>query len=890
MQHPNLSTNSLHDNNYYDISISLQASSKKYHHVYAPKRVGSMPSLADAKRPGDYYIQKLSNSSLHLPSSKPPPLPSAASANNTHRPISGDSILSLQSNLSDDISLVGSSPFDVPDSRLSSLTSNSIISPLDSPAINSYQFQHNNVSSPNANTSDNNSIDETTEEHIHVAPRSAASRDVVENTNSSLSTITLKSPYTKSKASDSTSSLSQISPSPRQMLGSRPKASSTVNIPHHPPHPKRSASVSSAMPPLTRSATRYHTAKESKERKQMRKKVYDDNEYDDEILLNDLDFVFNVPVIKNHAEIYIKNDSSKFLSHSDLIGNNDGNKYNTGNFGPSSPSTSRTSFQSPSRSNSSRSLGDVSRINNPSVVAENSILEEEEDQDRSLESEYSSASFLSNDTEITHNISHFYNERSISFTKLAKQSREQNMMHKLPKYIRSQSSLEDLNLISPEKLEAADQTRPINLPPKSVNDKMKHNKEFHKVLTNFEASTKTNNESRKKLFEQFALNQQHWFKLMLSLKDHQEFNKKLTNDKIAVRKLAWDSNVPDKNSYDFFHKVLLHQSTTETTNDIKNLFRASDAKYKSLSPQMRVSKDNEFNKIIDSVLDRPLFRSILEEFEESPESVFDLGKLKSNFKYLLYIHSLSETGLKKHDEAFLIPVFLILFPEQSVSEVNLIVELFNQQILSSKFLSELNKSLDKWSSLSSWSSANIIYKTLSKFSSLKEFEQLNANNFFQILTQINDKLPLSLSAPSTPITAQAGAFAMTSSPTHNLPGNASGVSSPGISATTSVSSLNDALQNLSTVNAGFTSSSFNLIVRFLQLLVVYANSPKSKNKNNLKVFQSFLLIIFKYYHINWNSYDELIRNNKSIRLNHSLEQAANLDSFADKWKDAFKRL
>lgn len=887
MQHPNLSTNSLHDNNYYDISISLQASSKKYHHVYAPKRVGSMPSLADAKRPGDYYIQKLSNSSLHLPSSKPPPLPTASSSNNTHRPVSGDSILSLQSNLSDDISLVGSSPFDVPDSRLSSLTSNSIISPLESPAINNYQFNHHNSSTPNASSSDNNSFDETTEEHIHVAPRNDSNRDVVENTNSSLSTITLKSPYAKPKSNNSATALSQTSPSPRQMMGSRPKASSTTNIPHH---PKRSGSVSSIMPPLTRTATRYHTAKETKERKQLRKKLYDDNEYDDEILLNDLDFVFNVPVIKNHAEIYVSNNTPKFLSHSDLVGNNDGNKYNTGKFAPNSPATSRTSFQPPTRSNSSRSLGDVSRLNNSSVVAENSILEEEEDQDRSLESEFSSTSFLSNDTEITHNISQFYNERSISFTKLAKQSREQNMMHKLPNYIRYQSSIEDLNLISQEKLDAADQTRPINLPPKSVNDKMKHNKEFHKVLTNFEASTKTNNESRKKLYEQFISNQQQWFKLMLSLKDQQEFNKKLSADKVVVRKLAWDSNVPHRSIFDYFHKFLMYQSNEETIKDIENLFKSSDSKYQSLSQQMKLSKDNEFDNLIESVLDRPLFRSILQEHEENPESAFDVAKLKSSFRYLLYIKSLSESGLKKHDESFLIPVFLILFHDQSASEVNLIIELFNQQILSSKFLSDLNKSLGNWSSLSSWSSSNIIYKTLSKFSSLKEFEHLNANNFFQILTQINDKLPLSLSAPSTPITAQTGAFTMPSSPTPPLPGNASGISSPRISATTSVSSLNDALQSLSTANAGFTSSAFNLIVRFLQLLVVYSNSLKSKSKNNLKVFQSFLLIVFKYYHINWNSYDELIINNKSIRLNHSLDQAANLDSFADKWKDAFKHL
>ena len=49
------------------------------------------------------------------------------------------------------------------------------------------------------------------------------------------------------------------------------------------------------------------------------------------------------------------------------------------------------------------------------------------------------------------------------------------------------------------------------------------------------------------------------------------------------------------------------------------------------------------------------------------------------------------------------------------------------------------------------------------------------------------------------------------------------------------------------------------------------------------------MIIFNYYHLNWNNLLQLIKENKSIKLNYTADQLINLNSFVDKWKYVFKR-
>lgn len=854
MNHANHSQSSLNDNNYYDISIGRNVSgngmngNKTFPSVYPPRRVGSLSSLLtlnDSKRPGDYYIQKMSNSSINLTGSNPKQK-HTGSLNVANRPKSGESILSLQSNYSDETSLANSSQFDVPDSRLSSLTSNSLISPSQSPSHHQFGANKNSSANSSANTSNSasESNDKTNDKINEENENEDESNDQI---NSSLSTLTLKN-----QSIDSNSDLSyNQSPSASQVVRPRLKASSTTNVIKQRP-PKLQAMKSATS--LQRAKTKFLSAKETKERQQLRKKLYDDND-DDDILANDLD-IFNVPVIKNHAELYINNNSSKYLSRHDLV--TDDSKYNVNS------STDMKPCPLPGRLNSTSDISCSSNIRTD--ISDDSILEENEN---------SFSLGADNDGEISQNISNFYNQRSESVSKLKKMTREQNMMYKLPTFIKSQSSIEDINLISPEKINCLDQTRPINLPPKTNTDKSKHNKEFQRVLNNYENNTKLFNESRKRVSESIVNQQQQWFKLMMS--NEKEFNKKLSSDKVMVRKLSWESNCPDKFRYEFFMNAL-SQDNEQTITNLKNSFEASKNKYNNLSHSIKINKDIEFKNLIDLILQRPLYDSIMKEFNENSEVNFSLDDFKTDFKYLLYIKSLSESGLRKQDEIFLIPFFLILLQnENTMQEVYVLIELINHEVLDGQFLKELNKSFGAWTSVHNFSSSSILYKFLYKFNNLKEFENLNSIHFFEMLIQINDKLPLSLSAPSTPVVSQSGQFSFASPKTNGGDSNNS-------SKTNSI----DQMSELSIQNA-LNSSAYNLILKFLQLIIVYAHSKKTKSKNNLKVFQSFLMIIFQYYHINWNNYSELVKLNRSIKLNNSADQSANLECFVDKWKDAFKK-
>lgn len=854
MNHANHSQSSLNDNNYYDISIGRNVSgngmngNKTFPSVYPPRRVGSLSSLLtlnDSKRPGDYYIQKMSNSSINLTGSNPKQK-HTGSLNVANRPKSGESILSLQSNYSDETSLANSSQFDVPDSRLSSLTSNSLISPSQSPS--QHQFGANNNSSANSSANSSNSASESNDKTNNKINEENENEDESnDQINSSLSTLTLKN-----QSIDSNSDLSyNQSPSASQVVRPRLKASSTTNVIKQRP-PKLQAMKSATS--LQRAKTKFLSAKETKERQQLRKKLYDEND-DDDILANDLD-IFNVPVIKNHAELYINNNSSKYLSRHDLV--TDDSKYNVNS------STDMKPCPLPGRLNSTSDISCSSNIRTD--ISDDSILEENEN----------SFSFgADNDGEISQNISNFYNQRSESVSKLKKMTREQNMMYKLPTFIKSQSSIEDINLISPEKINCLDQTRPINLPPKTNTDKSKHNKEFQRVLNNYENNTKLFNESRKRVSESIVNQQQQWFKLMMSNK--KEFNKKLSSDKVMVRKLSWESNCPDKFRYEFFMNAL-SQDNEQTITNLKNSFEASKNKYNNLSHSIKINKDIEFKNLIDVILQRPLYDSIMKEFNENSEVNFSLDDFKTDFKYLLYIKSLSESGLRKQDEIFLIPFFLILLQnENTMQEIYVLIELINHEVLDGQFLKNLNKSFGAWTNVNNFSSSSILYKFLYKFNNLKEFENLNSIHFFEMLIQINDKLPLSLSAPSTPVVSQSGQFSFASPKTNGGDSNNS-------SKTNSI----DQMSELSIQNA-LNSSAYNLILKFLQLIIVYAHSKKTKSKNNLKVFQSFLMIIFQYYHINWNNYSELVKLNRSIKVNNSADQSANLECFVDKWKDAFKR-
>ncbi|KAI5965883.1 SBE2 [Candida pseudojiufengensis] len=827
-----MSNVSINSQNLYDISLNSRklsqpiipttnSSTINQKPCLPPKRVASMTSLPtlneyghsnstikQSKRPGDYYIQKInSKSSLNLNKSIQPPSTPISSLPNPltqqqqqfpRRRMSQDSLMSLQSSLSDDHSSILSSQFDTPVLGSSSQNTNT----------NQMDTRHSSMTSSSTTNFDPNS-----------------SSTIDNDSTISLKNYSPNNSFIKPRPLKSASTTS--------VLMSTKKNQHNFTIPQPPLKTTRSKSVA-AIPTLNRSKSKFLSYQESKERSILRKKKYEENDDDEEILSNDLDnLIFNVPMIKNHNVIYksspyqntsrsssnsnnSSNSNLTILSRNDLLVGDGSDKYNI---------------------RPCPLPGKLSTTNLPTLNTQkdDSILEEEEEEPQN--------SSFNDDSEIIQNISQFYTKRSESNSKLMKLSRETNLMYKLPSFIKSQSSLEDLHLISPEKLNFLDQTRPINLPPKSSIDKSKHNKEFNKNLNNFESHLKNQQDSRSRNFQQYLILRQSWLKelsLLMEL-DNKNFNKKLTNDKNHLRKLIWDCNVPTVNdlNFNFLIKVLSNNySSQDSIHTIKNSFELFNKKLDSITGVMKQNKDIEFNKILDNILTKPIL---------SARKNFDIEKFKLNFINLLYIKSISETGLNEKDY-ILITILLVIFPQISKLNIYILLELINQEIFNRDILN-------------------------SKFQSSKfdNNDQITINEFLKIILQFNDNLPLSLSAPNTPIVDQNSSFRNSTTTTSN----------------SSSSSRSSSQISLSLEEENIESSTSEIIIKLLTLLIINSQSLKTKNKNNLKLIKSFLKTIFSQFHINWNNKSDLLVGNKSIRINFCSDQFLNLEKFINRWSNDY---
>lgn len=799
MNHANTLQTSL-DENLYDVSISrTQVSKKSFKSAYSPRRVGSLTSLSTLsempanKRPGDYYTLRANNSNASLPGSGPSPI----------RPRLGDSILSLHSGVSEE---TANSQFDQPGSRRSSSSSIVLASPMESPFLNQGNFT----------TSSNLKIDEVREEeedeHFPMGDDDRVLVDLTDMINSSLSTITLQKNPSRN---GSKSNLSHgAEPATRPKL----RSLSTNNL-------LKRTTTSSSTTSLTRAKLRYISAQQTKERQQLRKKLYDDNDDDDEILSNDLNLVFNVPVIRNHLEIFAKkvsrsnssgsgSGSDIRLSHKDLISKDKDTFYPT-----------KKPFALPGVTRS------ASTPNAP-------LAHDHED---SFNSSF-------DDQEVTENISQYYSQRSTSMSQLAKKSREQELLFKIPSFIKSQLSLDDLNLLSPEKLHCLDQSRPINLPPKPSIDINKHNKEFKKCLNDYELTNHNHILNRKRQHESFVEHNKQWEQLCQATST-KDFAKKLHRERNVIRNLNWVSNCPVSSKYAVWMAFLNINATEFAGNDYFSLLQ----QFGQLLKAILTKKDSEFGVTIEDVCAKPLLRSIIEEMQES--STFRLDKFKEDYKTLLYLHSLSSDGLHKHDEVFFIPILLLIFADhEPLERIFNLQEHINAKILNKEFLSLLNLILG------TWGTSNPKIAKIFGTRYLSEFDNLNSNTLWNIISQLSDKTPLSLSAPSTPVLVQSF-----SSPSSN-----------------DIESSNSSEENMGLAH---NSATLGLADKLLQSLVIYINSSSPKNFH-LKVVQSLLVTVFKYYHFGWNTYKHLISEDIPIKLNNSTDAFDNLMSFVNKWKDS----
>lgn len=431
---------------------------------------------------------------------------------------------------------------------------------------------------------------------------------------------------------------------------------------------------------------------------------------------------------------------------------------------------------------------------------------------------------LDSDSDISQNISDFYSQRLKLYLKLVRELREQLVLYKLPKYVRLQSLLDDLSLVSLEKLEAVHQLRPINLPPKSTSDRLRHSREFQRAMTSFELLSRAQNESRRRYEQLLAANQQLWRRVAADVR-------RVASEKNAVRRLAWETLIAPDLRYDFFLNVLSSSLGAEATRRVLQTYAELEARRKGLAEQMRALKTNEYRMACAQTLSRPLYRGVADRFRDS-------------YVHLLFLKLLLKGGLKPLHENFVVPLFLVFFPNETDQRIFTLVELFDACVFTQDVFAELNKRLARWLSPRS----GLVQAQFPK----DEFDLLSLASFFEIVLQLNDQLPLSLSAPTTPVIPQGGFE-----------------------------------QDRELV---LDSSALSLVGILLQVLVVYSHLRRSKKANLCKVYECFLLTIFKFYHINWNSYTELLLQNLLIKLNNSSDQVRNLDSFLDKCKDFFKAM
>ncbi|CAN3361457.1 hypothetical protein DICA3_D19196 [Diutina catenulata] len=578
-------------------------------------------------------------------------------------------------------------------------------------------------------------------------------------------------------------------------------------------HTSTSSSSSSGPPTLTRTKTRYVSMRESKERKEARKKKYDEDDGDD-VILEDHQ-LFNVPMLRNFGDLY--KNAHDFV---DTITSD--NKYPA----PMRPCPLPGKLDSGESSPNSSMMSMSSFTGTP-------LHNIEEDSDV----------FFDDDTTIVRNISQFYTERSLSSSKLVKSQRDTHAMYKLPQYVRSQSSVEELHTISPEKLELLDQSRPINLPPKSSGERSKHQRQFNRVLTTFEGSAAKSHDWRLG----YQQSQQQWQKLVATMAGP-DFHRKFDANKNELRKLSWDSNTPPSMRYSFWSRVL---ASDELSHQVSADYRQAAAALATMEPSARAQRDAEYDIMVEMALQRPLWRSICRE--RAPPADF-----KSNYRHMLHLVALSESGLAKRDEIWTIPLLLVLFQQHhSIEEIYTLLGLVNAQVFTRDLVTLLNRDLGQWSDAQTL--PHSYTKSLASFADLSEFDGFNATHYFEVLCQINDSLPLPSSAPSTPVVGGAP--------------------------------FNFSAEHLAHPESGddIDSASLQLMVKLMQNLIVYAHSPKTRTKNNLKVVQTFMVVLVSYYHINWNSYTDLVRQNRSIKLNNTSDKTQVLESFAEKWRQLFKK-
>lgn len=275
--------------------------------------------------------------------------------------------------------------------------------------------------------------------------------------------------------------------------------------------------------------------------------------------------------------------------------------------------------------------------------------------------------------------------------------------------IKSPAINNELLLMSPEKLDCLSSTRPIWLPPKSPEEKLKHD---HEITKAFEEYSKKEINKKEKNFQRLKnslINSQKWFEITVKF---QEVHRPVIHN---MRHLCWKTNIPNNLKYKIYTDVLQYYLSKK---DYVTRFE----KYSDLEEKLKSIKNlNYLEPEIDLII-LSLYPKL---------GFYQKGQqLNHILKKMFLIMKISKQGLRKNDE-ILIPILLLFFTmEQAFTLINLL----NEAIFTEIFIIKLDNNL----------TANPVMRKYLYKHFKDEMESLTSERLFRTLMKINPILVIQM--------------------------------------------------------------------------------------------------------------------------------------------------
>ncbi|GMM36048.1 Sbe22 protein [Saccharomycopsis crataegensis] len=281
-------------------------------------------------------------------------------------------------------------------------------------------------------------------------------------------------------------------------------------------------------------------------------------------------------------------------------------------------------------------------------------------------------------------------------------------------------TIDELRLMSPEKIDILSSTRPMWLPPKSAHEDSKHQQQISEA---FESYSKKEIDKKERNFQRLKnslINNQKWFELTVK---HKEIHKPVI---YSMRHLCWKTNIPNDLRYKVWNDVLSyydskHNDTNDNTDDGGDGSLVTTETYDDLSEKLSTINTDYLEPEIDLIIE-----SLFPRLE-----LFQTGqKLNSILKKMLLIQKISKNGLNYGDEV-LIALFLLYF---TPAEVFRILSLVNVNVMNDVFKTKFNSNLE---------SNYTMKKYLGKHFK-DEMPLINTRNLYKIFMKIDPELMINV--------------------------------------------------------------------------------------------------------------------------------------------------